>query len=141
MFFSDVHKVRKVGEILGLDAVELSSLLARWAPAAGTPIVLSESMTPVEPLCSSFRELGLDRRSVKTMRAYAYTVVMLLRFLLARGADLVSATEADLQGFRRWGSRRAGPGAGGRQGARRVGGPAGHERRSSGGATWWQLRR
>jgi ATP-dependent DNA ligase len=31
------------------------------------------------------------------MRAYAYTVVMLRRFLLARGADLVSDTEADLQ--------------------------------------------
>ncbi|MET7710373.1 site-specific integrase [Micromonospora sp. NPDC005413] len=68
----------------------------------GTPIVLSESMTPVEPLCSWFRELSLDRRSVKTMRAYAYTVVMLLRFLLARGMNLASATEADLQEFRRW---------------------------------------
>ncbi|MBC9005441.1 tyrosine-type recombinase/integrase [Micromonospora aurantiaca (nom. illeg.)] len=68
----------------------------------GTPIVLSESMTPVEPLCSWFRELSLDRRSVKTMRAYAYTTTMLLRFLLARGADLTSATETDLQEFRRW---------------------------------------
>ncbi|MEU5934563.1 META domain-containing protein [Micromonospora sp. NPDC047187] len=72
LFFTDVQKVRKVGEIPGLDAVELSGLLARWAPAVGTPIALSESMTPVEPLCSWFRELGLDRGSVKTMRATAY---------------------------------------------------------------------
>ncbi|WP_326557230.1 hypothetical protein [Micromonospora sp. NBC_01796] len=86
MFFTDVQKVRKVGEIPGLDAVDLSGLLARWAPAVGTPIVLSNPMTPVEPLCSWFRELSLDRRSVKTMRAYAYTVVMSRRFLLARDA-------------------------------------------------------
>ena len=55
LLFTDVPKV---AEIPGLDAVELSGLLARWAPAVGTPIVLSEAMTPVEPLCSWFRELG-----------------------------------------------------------------------------------
>ena len=36
------------------------------------------------------------------MRAYAYTALMLLRFLLARAQDLVSATESDLLDFRRW---------------------------------------
>ena len=62
LFFSDVQKIRKAGEISGFGPMELSGLLARWAPAAGTPIVLSESMTPVEPLCSWFRERSLDRR-------------------------------------------------------------------------------
>jgi hypothetical protein len=52
LFFTDVQNVRKIGDMPGLDAVELSGLLARWAPAVGTPIALSELMTPVEPLCS-----------------------------------------------------------------------------------------
>jgi len=102
LFFADVPKVHRVGAVAGLGGSELAGLLARWGPAAGTPIVLSKSMTPVEPLCGWFRELSLDRRSAKTMRAYAYTALMLLRFLAARGADLLSATETDLQEFRRW---------------------------------------
>ena len=102
LFFSDVPKAGRACGVAGVGAAELSAVLSRWAPAAGTPIVLSELMTPVEPLCSWFRELSLDRRSAKTMRAYAYTALMLLRFLVARGADLASATEADLQEFRRW---------------------------------------
>ncbi|PWR16853.1 hypothetical protein DKT69_03320 [Micromonospora sicca] len=53
----------------------------------------------VEPLCSWFRELALNRRSPKTMRGYGYTALMLLRFLQARGLDLA---EADVQDFRRW---------------------------------------
>ncbi|SIM72986.1 tyrosine-type recombinase/integrase [Micromonospora cremea] len=77
-------------------------MLARFAPAPGTPVLLSESMWPVEPLCSWFRELALNRRSPKTMRGYAYTALMLLRFLQARGLDLASASEADLQDFRQW---------------------------------------
>lgn len=36
------------------------------------------------------------------MRAYAYSVLMLINFLRARGADLRSATEADLKEFRLW---------------------------------------
>lgn len=102
LFFTDVQKVRKVGAVHGLNAAELSGLLDRFAPAAGTPLLLSDSMWPVEPLCSWFRELSLNRRSTKTMRAYAYTALMLLRFLNARGLDLASATELDVQEFRRW---------------------------------------
>ncbi|MFV5997947.1 site-specific integrase [Streptomyces sp. NPDC056231] len=36
------------------------------------------------------------------MRSYAYTVVMLLNFLRARGLDLRSATESDIREFRLW---------------------------------------
>lgn len=102
LFFTDVQKVRKAGGVAGVSAAELSAALAKHALAAGTPVLLSESMWPVEPLCSWFVELALNRRSAKTMRAYAYTAVMLLRFLHARGLDLASATEPDIQDFRRW---------------------------------------
>ena len=102
LFFADVQKVHRVGRVSGLDAAELPAVFARSAPAAGMPVLLSESMWPVEPLCSWFRELSLNRRSAKTMRAYAYTALMLLRFLRARGLDLASATEQDVLEFRRW---------------------------------------
>ncbi|MFF7728810.1 site-specific integrase [Streptomyces sp. NPDC008001] len=46
--------------------------------------------------------MALARRDAKSMRAYAYTVLMLLGFLLARGADLRSATERDILQFRQW---------------------------------------
>ncbi|WP_433317930.1 tyrosine-type recombinase/integrase [Micromonospora chersina] len=102
LFFTDVRTVRKADVVPGLSASEASDVLARFAPVPGTPVLLSESMWPVEPLCTWFRELALDRRSPKTMRAYAYTTSMLLRFLQARGLDLASASEADIQDFRRW---------------------------------------
>ncbi|MFI5895670.1 tyrosine-type recombinase/integrase [Actinoplanes sp. NPDC051513] len=102
LFFTDVQKVRNVSAVPGLSAAELSGVLDRFAPALGTPVLLSDSMWPVEPLCGWFRELSLNRRSAKTMHAYAYTTLMLLRFLNARGLDLVSATELDVLEFRRW---------------------------------------
>ncbi|MFC9245704.1 hypothetical protein ACFT7S_17290 [Streptomyces sp. NPDC057136] len=36
-------------------------------------------MRPVEPLTSWFRSIGLTGRDAKTMRAYAYTVLMLVQ--------------------------------------------------------------
>ena len=102
LFFTDVKKVRRSGVVAQLSAAELSGPLAQYGPVAGTPIVLSESMRPVEPLCGWLRELALKRRSTKTMRAYAYTAVMLLRFLHARRLDLASAADTDLQDFHPW---------------------------------------
>ncbi|GAA3777931.1 hypothetical protein GCM10022225_77190 [Plantactinospora mayteni] len=83
LFFADVRTVRKAGDVPGLSAPDASDVLARFAPVPGTPVLLSDSMWPVEPLCSWFRELALNRRSPKTMRGYAYTALMLLRFLQA----------------------------------------------------------
>jgi hypothetical protein len=51
---------------------------------------------------SWFRSLALERKDAKTMRSYAYSVLMLLHFLLAREADLQSVTEPDLREFRLW---------------------------------------
>lgn len=34
------------------------------------------------------------------MKSYALTLLMLLHFLMARGSDLLSATEADIKQFR-----------------------------------------
>ncbi|GAA1595775.1 tyrosine-type recombinase/integrase [Actinoplanes couchii] len=102
LFFTDVHKTRSVGDVTGLSAADVVAVLGRSAPIPGTPVLLSKSMLPVEPLCSWFRELSLNRRSVKTMRAYAYTALILLRFLRARDLDLSSAAEQDVLEFRRW---------------------------------------
>ncbi|MEU8794585.1 site-specific integrase [Streptomyces sp. NPDC048643] len=59
-------------------------------------------MRPVEPLSSWFRLIGQQGLDPKTMKAYAYTVIMLLNYLTARGLDLRQATENDVLEFRRW---------------------------------------
>ncbi|MFE0577562.1 site-specific integrase [Streptomyces sp. NPDC058874] len=56
----------------------------------------------MEPLSTWFRKIALGGLDAKTMRSYAYTVLMLLNFLAARGLDLRSATESDIQEFRQW---------------------------------------
>ncbi|MDO0923944.1 site-specific integrase [Streptomyces sp. TG1A-8] len=102
LFFTDQRKVWKVGQVAGLSQAELSALFARRLVPSGTPILLDEAMRPVEPVSSWFRSLALERKDAKTMRSYAYSVLMLLHFLLAREADLQSATETDLREFRLW---------------------------------------
>ncbi|MGW1054704.1 site-specific integrase [Streptomyces sp. NPDC002521] len=59
-------------------------------------------MRPVEPLSSWLRRLAWRRTAAKTMRTYAYAVLMLLGFLQARGRDLRSATESDIVQFEHW---------------------------------------
>ncbi|MFJ8856610.1 DUF2199 domain-containing protein [Streptomyces sp. NPDC102437] len=59
-------------------------------------------MRPVEPLTSWFRAMGLAGRDAKTMKACAYTALMLFHFLATRSRDFVSASEADLLEFRLW---------------------------------------
>ncbi|MDO0923939.1 hypothetical protein QQY24_00130 [Streptomyces sp. TG1A-8] len=62
------------------------------------------------PVSSWFRSLALERKDAKTMRSYAYSVLMLLHFLLAREADLRSATATDLGSLRLWRQGRGGGG-------------------------------
>lgn len=102
MFFTDQRRVWKVGTVAGLNYAELSELFERRRLPRGTPVLLDDTMRPVEPLTSWFRAMGLAGRDAKTMRAYAYTALMLFNFLAARGRDLASASEADLLEFRLW---------------------------------------
>lgn len=102
LYFTNNQKVWKFGIGSGSADADVSGLFERYGLPAGTPVLLTESMQPVEPLSGWFRDLALDRRSGKTMRAYAYSALMLLQFLRARGVDLVSAAEPDIQDFRRW---------------------------------------
>ena len=81
----DRQKVWKVGDVAGVRLADLSELFERRRVPTGTPILLDEAMRPVEPLSSWFRVIGQRGLDVKTMRAYAYTVLMLLNFLTARG--------------------------------------------------------
>lgn len=102
LFFTNQRKVWKVGRVAGLDVTALSELFNQRRLPAGTPILLDEAMRPVEPISSWFRKLALDGRDAKTMRAYAYTAVMLLNFLASRGLDYGSAAETDIHEFRLW---------------------------------------
>ncbi|MFF1595781.1 hypothetical protein ACFVY0_48480, partial [Streptomyces sp. NPDC058286] len=66
------------------------------------PITIDGAMCPMEPVSGWFRVPGQERPDAKRMRAHAYTVLMLLSFLAARGLDLRLATETDVLDFRRW---------------------------------------
>ncbi|MFZ3500348.1 tyrosine-type recombinase/integrase [Streptomyces sp. 5.8] len=102
LFFTNKRKVWKVGDVAGLGHVQLTDLFERRRIPGGTPILLDEAMRPVEPVSTWFRKISLSGLDAKTMRSYAYTVLMLLNFLAARGLDLSSATESDIQEFRQW---------------------------------------
>jgi site-specific recombinase XerD len=102
LFFADTRKVWKVGEVAGLEHAELARLFEKRVLPRGTPVLLDEAMRPVEPLSTWFRSMALDRMDAKTMKSYAYTLLMLLHFLMARGLDLLSATETDIKEFRQW---------------------------------------
>jgi hypothetical protein len=102
LFFTDRRKVWKLGAVAGVSYADLCRVFERTRLAAGTPILLDEAMRPVEPVSSWFRALGLQGLDAKTMRAYAYTGLMLLNFLAAQGLDLREATESDLLEFRLW---------------------------------------
>lgn len=93
LYFANHRAVWRVGDVAGVDRSLLAGALERYRLPTGTPVLLDDAMRPVEPVSSWFRSLALARRDAKSMRAYAYTVLMLLGFLLARGADLRSATE------------------------------------------------
>ncbi|MFH0180217.1 hypothetical protein [Streptomyces cacaoi] len=100
LFFADQRKVWKVGQVAELDRAELTALFARRLVPTGTPILLDQAMHPVEPVSSWFRSPALERKDAKTMRSYAYSVLMLLHFLPARDVNLRSATETDTREFR-----------------------------------------
>ncbi|MFD7631717.1 site-specific integrase [Streptomyces sp. NPDC059851] len=102
LYFASHRAVWRVGDVAGIDRSLLAGALERYRLPAGTPVLLDEAMRPVEPVSSWFRSLALARRDAKSMRAYAYTVLMLLGFLQARGTDLRSATEMDILQFRQW---------------------------------------
>ncbi len=102
LFFVDQRRVWKVGAVAGRSYAELSELFERRRLPRGTPILLDDTMRPVEPLTSWFRAMGLAGRDAKTMKAYAYTALMLFNFLATRGRDFASASEADLLEFRLW---------------------------------------
>ncbi|MGA5629757.1 site-specific integrase [Streptomyces cellulosae] len=102
LFFTDRRKVRKVGQVAELDQGELTALLERRRVPNGMPMLLDEAMRPVEPLCSWFRRLAMERLAPKTMKAYAHTALMLLNFLHKRDHDLRSATEQDIRDFEAW---------------------------------------
>ncbi|MET8621038.1 tyrosine-type recombinase/integrase [Streptomyces albidoflavus] len=102
LYFSDYRALWRVGEVPGISGASLTDLVERYRLPAGTPVLLDDWMRPVEPVSSWFRSLALERADRKTMKAYALTSFMLLRFLTARGLDLRSATEWDILQFRQW---------------------------------------
>jgi len=101
LYFTDPRQLWKVGAVAGASYDDLRAVFEQARLAASTPILLDDSMRPVEPLSSWFRSLGQQGLDGKTMRAYAYTSLMLVNFLAARGLDLGTAAEADLLDFRR----------------------------------------
>ncbi|MER5772164.1 hypothetical protein [Streptomyces sp. NPDC001985] len=56
----------------------------------------------MEPLSSWYRRLGRRGLDGKTVRAYAYTSLILVNLLAARGLGLPAATGSDLLDFRLW---------------------------------------
>jgi site-specific recombinase XerD len=79
----------------------IAELLEYRALPDGMPMFLDEQMRPIEPMCGWFRVLAYENKQPETMRASAYVVRRLAKFLAERGTDLLSVTEADLVAYRR----------------------------------------
>ncbi|WP_381560758.1 hypothetical protein [Streptomyces eurythermus] len=73
--------------------MDLEELFERRRTPDGIPILLDEAMRSVEPVSSWVRALPMQRQGPKSMKAYAYTALMLLNFLLARQTDFRCAAE------------------------------------------------
>jgi integrase len=101
LYFVKRSLVERHGGLLPAAAAEAVALLDRHVIPVGMPVVMGESLRPVEPVSGWFRHLAHLGRDRETMRSYAYVVLRLAEFLAARGQDVVSATETDLVAYRR----------------------------------------
>jgi site-specific recombinase XerD len=102
LHFVDSRSARRhldSGVLSGEHAVEL---LDDRGILDGTPVFLDdETMLPVEPMCSWARSLSNAELARVTMKDYGRIIARFADYQFRRGRDLVSATESDLQAYKK----------------------------------------
>lgn len=101
VYFVNRRRVAQTASVPGIDPDSVRDLFERRRVPDGMAIVLDSQMRPVEPVCSWLRTVGRDC-TPKTSRTYAYAALRFMDFLAARGLELLTAAETDLQEYRQW---------------------------------------
>ncbi|HEY0695232.1 MAG TPA: site-specific integrase [Kribbella sp.] len=85
-----------------VSGAEVVRLLDSLPLADGAPVFLdSETMMPLEPMCSFGRYLSARDIAASTMKDYGRILARFAAFQSQRGKDLLAATETDLQAYKR----------------------------------------
>ncbi len=100
LVFTDLRRAYDHWETLLPDG-RLAKELTTVHGESGVPVLLDDSMRPVEPWCTYLRLLS-QTVSASTIKNYAYDVLLFAGFLKARGTDVVSATQNDLVAYRQF---------------------------------------
>ncbi|MEU1288288.1 site-specific integrase [Kitasatospora sp. NPDC005856] len=102
LFFVCRDRVVDRSALFGEVGAEAVARLDHRALPDGLPVIVDDTMRPVEPACGWFRHLAyMGRDPQDTLRHYGYIVLRLIEFLGERGLELVTATESDLVAYRR----------------------------------------
>ncbi|WP_198357371.1 hypothetical protein [Streptomyces fildesensis] len=102
LFFVNSGNAKRYLESLVISGDDVARLLDDRAIADGTPIFLDgETMMPVEPMSSWGRTLAYAALKPGTRREYGRIVARLSDYQEKRGRNLVTATESDIQAFKR----------------------------------------
>lgn len=102
LFFVNSQSTKRHLESSLISGEEIAGLLDERAIAEGTPVYLDdETMMPIEPMCSWGRSLSDAELAEGTMKDYGRILARLADHQVRRGRDLVSATESDLQAYKR----------------------------------------
>lgn len=102
VFFVNAKLAKRHVDHLAISGDEVVGLLNDRAIADGMPVYLDdETMMPVEPLCSWGRSLSDGELAEGTMKDYGRMIARLADFQFGRGRDLLSATESDLQAYKK----------------------------------------
>jgi len=103
LYFVDSGLVKRHLESSVVSGEEIAWLLDDRAFLDGMPVFLDdETMMPVEPLSSWGRSLSNSELSETTMKDYGRIIARVADYQAARGRELVTATESDLQAYKKF---------------------------------------
>lgn len=102
LFSVDRPSVGRYLDSAVVSGAEVVRLLDSLPLADGAPVFLdSETMMPLEPMCSFGRYLSARDIAASTMKDYGRILARFAAFQSQRGKDLLAATETDLQAYKR----------------------------------------
>ncbi|MFG3227616.1 hypothetical protein ACGF07_22930 [Kitasatospora sp. NPDC048194] len=102
VFFVNAKLAKRHMDSPVISGEEVGRLLDDRAIADGTPVYLDdETMMPIEPLCSWGRSLSDGELAEGTLKDYGRIIARVADFQEQRGRGVLSATESDLQAYKK----------------------------------------